>query len=313
MMAEIYNYELATITCGIEEELRLGSRLWAIAGASYDVLDPIEVAGTPPGPVRETLNPQGGVVYKPTMDLTLHASVGKKTSFPTMRDLYWDKEEGGCWIGNPELLPEEAWTVELGAEQKMGDNFTLDLAIFRNDIHNLITTVALFDMGQYWRRDNIEKALIQGLETGLKFRLTPDFTGTMNYTYLETENKTSGSLNGEDLLYRPKHQANLGLRYAFDGGFDLSIQLTGSSEKTYYWAPSDQCLHEIPPEERPQGRIPAYLTSNTKFSWIFSKHTSVFLAVKNIFDANYVDRGSPKMGYEPMPGREALVGFKLSL
>lgn len=304
-------YELATITFGVEEELKITNRLSSIVGVSYDILDPLKVAEATPGPKHATLNPQGGVVLRLSDKLELHASVGKKTSFPTMRDLYWRKEEGGCWVGNPDLLPEEAWTYELGIEHEVSDRLTSNLVLFRNDMHNLITTVALFDQGKYWRRENIEKAFMQGAEVSIQFYPVPGFSGTINYTYMETENRTSGPLKGEELLYRPRHHTNLDLRYAFDFGVNLSLQVLGSSEKKYYWAPSDICIYQLPPGERPKGQIPAYLVSNGKLSYDFNPHLKVFLSVKNIFDSDYVDRGSPKMGYEPMPGRTMLVGFRV--
>jgi outer membrane receptor for ferrienterochelin and colicins len=304
-------YELATITFGFEEESRINNRLSSVVGVSYDILDPLKVAEATPGPRHATLNPQGGVVLRLSDKLELHASVGKKTSFPAMRDLYWRKEEGGCWVGNPDLLPEVTWTYELGIEHEVGDRLTSNLVLFRNDVRNLITTVALFDQGQYWRRENVEKALMQGAEVSIRFYPTPDFSATVNYTYLETENRTSGSMKGEELLYRPKHHTTLDLRHAFDFGVNLSLQVSGSSEKRYYWAPSDVCVYQIPPEERPQGEIPGYLVCDGKLSRDFNQHLKVSLSVKNIFDVDYVDRGSPKMGYEPMPGRTILVGLKV--
>jgi len=306
-------YELGTSTFGLEEELNIGARLSAVIGASYDCLDPLKVAETKPGPKHRTFNPQGGLVFRLTDKVDLHASIGKKTSFPTMRDLYWRKEEGGCWVGNPDLLPEEALTYELGVEDRVSNGLSSNIVFFRSDLRNLITTVAKFEQGKFWRRENIEKALMQGVEASIKFHSAPGFSGRLNYTYMETENRTAGPLKGEELLYRPRHKANLDLRYSFGFGLGLSLQFLGSSEKSYYWAPSGKCLYQIPPGERPKGKIPAYLITNGKLSCNLNRHLNLFLSVKSIFDTDWMDRGSPKMGYEPMPGRTILTGFRIRL
>lgn len=306
-------YELGTSTFGVEGELNIGARLSAVIGASYDILDPLRVAETRPGPEHGIFNPQGGLIFRLTDKTDLHLSVGKKTSFPTMRDLYWRKEEGGCWVGNPDLLPEEALTCELGIEHRVSNGLSSNIVFFRSDLRNLITTVAKFEQGKFWRRENIEKALMQGVETSIKFHSTPGFSGALNYTYMETGNRTAGPLKREELLYRPKHRANLDLRYSFHFGLGLSLQLLGSSEKSYYWVPSGKCLYQIPPGERPKGQIPAYLVSNGKLAYDLTHHLNLFFSVKNIFDTDWVDRGSPKMGYEPMPGRTILTGFRIRL
>ena len=159
----------------------------------------------------------------------------------------------------------------------------------------------------------MEKALLQGIETAIKFHPIQSLSGSLSYTYLDTENRTSGVLKGEELLYRPKHQASLDLRYDFNFGLGVALQLIGSSKKSYYWVPPDLCIYEIPPEARPKGEIPGYFLSNGKLSYYITGGLDLFVSVKNIFDVNYLDRGSPKMGYEPMPGRTILVGFNFEL
>jgi iron complex outermembrane receptor protein len=98
------------MSAGIEDTINFTKKLYAIAGVSYDRAkglratewDPSSVAGgwyTFPTDTVSTWNPQFGLFYLLSDTGKLHASVAKKTAFPSMKD----KFQAG-WEPNLQIL-----------------------------------------------------------------------------------------------------------------------------------------------------------------------------------------------------------------
>ncbi|MBW1792326.1 MAG: TonB-dependent receptor, partial [Deltaproteobacteria bacterium] len=96
-------YEAKTYTIAIEDEIKPTERLSFVVGFSYDYFEPKKAYDQPVPDDVDTFNPQAGVLFDLTADTSLHASVGKKTRFPKLIELYSDHAGG-----NPDLDPQEA-------------------------------------------------------------------------------------------------------------------------------------------------------------------------------------------------------------
>ncbi len=274
-------YEADTYSIGIEDEIHLSDNLSTVLGVSYDYYDPKEAYDQPTPDSTDTLNPQIGIVYGLTHKTQLHASVGKKTRFPHLKELY--SEHAG---GNPDLDPQETIAYEVGAEHNFLANLKGSLVYFYNDIDDLIERVETDDEPVY---KNVGEAYIQGVEAQIDYLITKDIQLGLNYTYLSTEDEDKD----RDLSDRPRHKLNLDARYHFDFGLSAFMQATYVEEQ-FEWI--DDQKHEYPD----------YLLINAKLvqdlgDW-WGVNSEIFFQVTNLTDKDYEEG-------RPMPGRDFLAGL----
>jgi iron complex outermembrane receptor protein/outer membrane receptor for ferrienterochelin and colicins len=194
-------YEAEIYTWAIEDEIKPFDWLSFVFGLSYDYYDPRKAHNRPVPDSVDSINPQGGVVFKLTDDTTLHASVGKKTRYPHLKELY--SNVGG---GNPNLEPQETVAYEVGAEHYFTSSLKGWISYFYNDVEELIDRVTIGKDKVYV---NIGEARIQGVESGLDYKVTDNFWVGVNYTYLSTKDKEAD----QELESRPRHKLNFDLRY----------------------------------------------------------------------------------------------------
>jgi iron complex outermembrane receptor protein len=98
-------------------------------------------------------------------DLSLRASVGQSFRVPTYTDLYYSDRAN---VGNPNLVPERAWTYELGATWRfILDNTTLHTTVtgFRRDAAQVIDFIKNRDsLNARWQAQNISSLIVNGAD-----------------------------------------------------------------------------------------------------------------------------------------------------
>lgn len=282
-----------TYSVGIEDEVRPLDWLAFVIGASYDYYDPREATGRELTESIDAFNPQGGVVITLSESTTLHGSIGKKTRFPHLKELY--SEIIG---GNPDLDPQKTITYEVGLTQTFGDAITLSVAAFYNDIEDLIDKTKIDGETVYI---NIGEAVTKGVEVSLGADITEAFWAGLNYTYMRTEDKE----NDRELEGRPRHRANLDLRYRFPFGLNLSTQLSYVNRQFYEkntYTPTSLITEWT--------RSPDFLLLNARAEQRLGKLWGVegtaFVEVNNITDRDYYEVG------QPAPGRNFLAGLNFT-
>jgi len=124
---------------------------------------------------------------------------------PSMYQLYAPASAWGP-IGNASLSPEKSKSYEMGLEQKISDNFGIEVTYFRTFFKDLIDFVS----GTGYT--NVSKARIYGLESELKYQLNPNINIKLGHTWLDTENKE----NHAQLERRPEQKLNLSLASQFE-------------------------------------------------------------------------------------------------
>lgn len=164
--------------------------------------------------------------------LTVTASTGSAYRQPSFNDLYWP--ETSYAVGNEDLENEYAIVTDLGMLFQISDNFTLNTTLYYHYVTNLIQWTQ--GSSGVWSPDNIGEAEIKGIETELSYIL--DFLpiwgyleGRLNYTYLSALNKESGVLYDNQLIYKPKHKANLIVIYYSDYDFTFSVDFSYTGER----------------------------------------------------------------------------------
>jgi iron complex outermembrane receptor protein len=180
-------YEQKTYSYGLEDDFKISDKLAVVAGASYDINDPTYSNGLPLRDDVTVFNPQAGVLWTLGQDWDLHFSVGRKTRFPTLHEMFATTPDG-MNLGNTDLHEEKAVNWELGVAKPLPGQTQASFALFYSDIENLIVRKNLG--GGFRQYQNIGKARYQGFEVGLGTQLLPRNRLEMHYTYLDAENRS---------------------------------------------------------------------------------------------------------------------------
>ncbi|MFV9644553.1 MAG: TonB-dependent receptor plug domain-containing protein [Desulfobacterales bacterium] len=278
-------YEADTYTFALEDEIKATERLSFVFGMSYDYYDPKKAYEQSLPDSIDTINPQGGVVFDLTDDTILHASIGKKTRFPQLKELY--SEYAG---GNPDLDPQKTICYEVGAEHYFTTSLNGSISYFYNDIDDMINRETIAGEKVYV---NTGKVSMQGVEMAIDMNITDAFRVGANYTYLTTRDKEN---EDRELEGRPRHRLNLDLRYQFPFGLSTNLQASYTQRQFEY---DDDETRKCPDFFLINARV------SQKLGRLWGVGSELFLDVRNITDKNY-DEGSG-----PMPGRNFLAGLTL--
>ena len=226
-------------------------------------------------------------------DLILKGNIARIHHYPDLNDLYWQPG------GNPDLLPEEGFSIESGLEYtyfREGKKLSGEISLFRSDIDNWI--IWLPSYRGYWEARNIRRVLAYGMETGLKFSGTIrrfDYRFTGGYALTRSVNYGDPVVWGDDsygkqLVYIPVHSGNMlvDLRYrkwfityqynAYSERFTTSSNDPARRDRLYPYLMNDLVLGK----EFHIGRVD--LTTELKIFNLFNEHYHTVL-------------------YRPMPGR----------
>ena len=283
-------YEVDIYSFGLEDDIRVTDKMTLTAGVSYDVHDPVKAFDGKDSIDRDkttTWNPQAGVSYDFTEDFTMYASVGKKTRFPQMKELYSDLAGG-----NNDLDPQQTIAYEIGATKQFNNGLRLSGAVFYNDITDRID----YDVDD--NLTNIGETEIKGLEAMLNYQTPWNLDLGMGYTYLSAEDKADGVRPEMDAQRIPDHKFFVDARYFFDFGLTAACQAIYTGDQVEY----DRDFNPMD--------ISDFWVVNAKLKQditLFEKlSTAVFVEVDNLFDEDYHE------GSGPYPGRTFLVGVQFS-
>lgn len=280
-------YEAETYTIALEDEIRLmNNNLSFVFGISYDYYNPKKAYDQDVPDSTDSFNPQAGFVYNISNDTSIHASIGKKIRFPRLKELYSDMANG-----NPDMKPQETISYEIGADHSFSPDIKGSIAVFYNDITDLIERVRI-DGDRYYK--NIGEAKIEGLELALDYNASEKLSFGSSYTYLSTFDY----LNRRDLQDRPRHKLSLDTRYQILSSLYSSLQAsytTGAYEEN----DDDEFV-----------QVPDFFLLNAKVEKSFGnimgmKDASLFLRGDNLLDKDYYE------GNNIQAGRSLLVGFNV--
>ena len=223
--------------------------------------------------------------------LWLRAQLARSFRFPTLNDRYWQPG------GQPELLPEYAWSQELGLSYAPTNNWQLSATSYHRFVHNWILWYPA--PGQlFWSAANATAVRASGLEIRLQHTLRRQqwhFRCIAGYDYTKAINQIAlqrPQINaGQQLAYTPVHQAFASLMAEY-GRWKISYQQR-------YTGPVSTLTEPLP------GYLPAF----AQLDYQHKKYgLTIFIQINNVWNADYqaIER-------RPMPGRHWMLGCRLKL
>ncbi len=283
-------YEMATYNAGIEQDIQLYRNHAIIIGADVNYLEPVSAEGAELRDPMLLLNGQFAWQHNLKPDLKLHAAVGKKSRFPTLKELY--SERLGRTIPNHGLKAEHAVNSELGIEKNFRRT-SVKCVVFYNTLRNLIMVRQLGEGTE--QLQNTGKALINGIEGSSRLRLQ-NIALYANYTFLNARNISYGRPNSH-LPNRPYHRFNV------TGNWNITRQFGSLLEASYvagqyYEHPDNLTWHTFD----------NYFLVNMKVTYTPWSGLSGYVRLNNLTDTLYEN----EFGV-PMPGREILTGIRITL
>ncbi|TXR51918.1 TonB-dependent receptor plug domain-containing protein [Reinekea thalattae] len=192
-------------------------------------------------------------------------------------------------IGNSDLEAETSQTFELSAAYNHA-GLSSSITVFNNDVENLINTAVT--TGTTYQYQNVKDARITGIETEASYEFFEGLSSSLNYTYLDHEDKATGN----ELTNRSNHQASASVNYRLPV-IDVNSQLAA----TYS---SKQYVDDDNTSERAASTV-IDLTFNKQFG----DHLSTRVGVYNLLDSLAASEDEDGNAYTET-GR--LFGFSLT-
>lgn len=238
-------------------------------------------------------SPRAYLVYSATDTITMKGGWATAFKAPSLLQLSPDWTSNSCRgsckiVGSPDLKPETSESFELGlyysGDEGLLDGVSGSITTFQNNLDDMIDinrTSSRTEAPSYpnfvgfdsagrpiFKYYNVNKARVRGVETELKVPFSEQWKLTLNYTYNDGRDLSSGG--NKPLASLPFHTANGTVDWAplDDWSFYVSANYTGEQRATTDGSPT------------PSG----YVVWNTGAAWKATKSIKLRAGVMNLGD-----------------------------
>ena len=234
-------------------------------------------------------------IYQLTEAIRLRSAVGTAVKNPTFTERFGFYTN---FIGNPNLIPEESTSWELGADQLiMGGALTLSLTIFEAELENEIDGFVYDPATFAYTSNNINgTSERKGAELSAVGNISESMSLSAAYTYTDS--------TGDDAVRevrRPRHIAslNLGWQAAHNLRLNTNIQFTGEQTDVYF-----------PPFPEPSQVVALsnHTLVNINLNYSATEKFEMYLKLENALNENYEE----VFGYQTL-GFGASLGLRYSM
>ncbi|MBT7948030.1 MAG: TonB-dependent receptor, partial [Porticoccaceae bacterium] len=234
-------------------------------------------------------------IYQLTEAIRLRSAVGTAVKNPTFTERFGFYTN---FIGNPNLIPEESTSWELGADQLiMGGALTLSLTIFEAELENEIDGFVYDPATFAYTSNNINgTSERKGAELSAVGNISESMSLAAAYTYTDS--------TGDDAVRevrRPRHIAslNLGWQAAHNLHLNTNIQFTGEQTDVYF-----------PPFPEPSQVVALsnHTLVNINLNYSATEKFEMYLKLENALNENYEE----VFGYQTL-GFGATLGLRYSM
>ncbi len=158
------------------------------------------------GRAYNKVSPRISVSFPVSEKTQFRMSYGTFFQQPNLQDLYIGPRRlerqslaGGSAsvLANPNLLAEQTTQYEVGFRRALTDKVAFDVTAYYKDVKGLINTHAIpSEPNALIIQDNLDEAVIKGMNLSLEMRRTGKFQGRLNYTLQSAKGTGSGETSG---------------------------------------------------------------------------------------------------------------------
>jgi vitamin B12 transporter len=274
----------------------LWPRVFATVSARVEHIDGFGTKAVPGATLVYVARAAAGAVG----DTRLNVGAGTGIKEPTMLESF---SVSPFFRGNPDLLPEQSRSVEVGIDQRFAaDRAKVEVTWFDNRFRDIISlrTNSLTFEGQYF---NVGETHARGVELGFEAAPHPAVRTRGSYTLLDSlivETTSPGNVlfaPGRWAFRRPRHSGSIGATIQVAR---LTTDLNGLFVGRF--VDSDFGLFDPPLTENPGHTI-----WDARLSLRLTARVSGILTIDNLTDTDY----SEPFGYQPL-GRVVRVGARMT-
>jgi len=228
---------------------------------------------------RFGLYPTGrlALLVAPTETFSLRAAYGRGYRAPSFREMFLAFSNPGVGYrvrGNPELRPEQAWTLDLGATWRPIEALSLGLGVFDNQLRDLMTVDLVAEGGvgtlDEYSYINIGAAYTRGVEASAELEFARWFEVHGSYTYMRAQNL----LDDLPLPGRAAHQGTFSFQFHHPRWGTRAMLRARVQGRRPQAVTTDSIDYAA-----------AYATADLRVSQSFLRYFSAHLGVENLFDA----------------------------
>lgn len=232
-----------------------------------------------------------------TSQTHLRLSYGEGYRVPNLKErhfLFDHSALGYKVIGNPDLLPEQSQSWQLGVSHQWQTRLSIDTNVFYNAIRDLIQTdqanAQVINGISHYSYRNVGRATTRGIETSVKWWPTDALELTSAYTW--TDAQDTG--NDIDLTNRPTHIARLGANWTLPSRTTLTLRHRYQSSELI--------------DSSNGARSPAWHRIDFMLNQDIARGLGVFFGINNLLDKQR-DFADPQ-DFSPITGRFVYAGLR---
>ncbi len=150
---------------------------------------------------KQQLSPRLGIAYPITDRGVIHFSFGHFFQIPSYNLLFANPgykipETSGTYgiYGNPDMKPQKTVMYELGVNQELMHDLTIDMTGFYRDVRDWVSTGVAIDMGggtQYITYENKDYSNVRGVVISINKKQSHNYWFNLSYTYQVAEGSNS--------------------------------------------------------------------------------------------------------------------------
>ncbi|NUM80711.1 TonB-dependent receptor [bacterium] len=282
----------------IQDEIKLHSKLITTLGMRYDYNTIVN------GYSEGNFSPKISMVYSITPDWSVRTLFAQAFRNPSIAERYIQYEQGGgiSFRQSPNLRSEKLFaSFELGTKFKITEYTHYDISFFWNEYKNLIAYVQVPNQGLLYEVQNLARARMRGVELNTQILCKRYYTATIGYTYLDARDVSKNAGQNDVGYARGNHNLPYKIKHSFNFTSDVTYGAMAFNVNGRY----NSAIKEV--SIYPGSEPGAYFIINSKFSWKFMAHHSVYLGVNNITNKQYEEIERYRM-----PGRNFMAGMILN-
>ncbi|MEI8033347.1 MAG: TonB-dependent receptor [Chlorobiaceae bacterium] len=218
---------------------------------------------------------------------TLKASYGTGFRAPSLVELY------DATYGNINLKPETSRGWDAGVQQIASKQLQFGATWFATDYNDRIG----YDPSTYQSIQVPGMTHTSGVESFAEWKADEKLLLTASYTYTHTEDP-----DGNQLILRPKHKANLNAAWKINDKSKLSTSMQWVGERKAI----PGIYGDFDKDGNPVGTLGSYVLVNLAASCKVADHVELYGRIDNVFDTWYEDAWSYATA-----GRSAYGGVKV--